>query len=121
MTNKDTLRFQDPIQVYTRRTTTLMCHSQPQYQVLCKNQVRLSSLNYLVIILLMIFSLHFEKQTYLYSISSFQFHFLFSFIIFLSFIYFFFKLILDSQECFKSTVYPTLDSGDVRRDNGLRA
>jgi len=38
----------------------LLCQRQTQYQVLHKNQVRLSLLKYLVL-LLMIFPLHFEK------------------------------------------------------------
>jgi len=47
----------------------------------------------------------FQKGKRMYSASSFQFCFLFSFIVLLSFIYFFIGLMLDFQECIKNTLF----------------
>ena len=73
-----------------------MWHRQPQYQVLHKSQVRMSLLNYLVLLLLMIFSLHL-------------------------FIHFIVGLTLGFQECIRITIYFRLKSGDVGEDDDLRA
>ena len=77
-------------------------------------------LNYLVILLLMIFHCTSKRQTYLYS--TFHFNFiLFLFILFFSFIYFIFGLMLGSQECIKSTVYFRLYSDNAGGYDSLRA
>jgi len=62
-----------------------------------------------------------KRQTYLYLEPSFQFCLLFSFIIYLLFIFFFFGLMLDSQEYVKNIVYFKMDSGDAEEIDGLRA
>jgi len=61
VTCKNPLQFQDPLQTYKDEHFLLLCHRQPQYQTICKNQMRLSPLNNLIILLPMIFPLHFKK------------------------------------------------------------
>ena len=97
------------------------CHRQPQYQALRKRLVRLPPLNYLIILLLMVFPLHFEKanilvHSILFPKKNFYSHLSYSFRS-----YFFFGPTLGSQECIRSTVYSSLGSGDARGVDGLRA
>ena len=68
----------------------------------------------------MIFSLHFTKAIAL--VFSILFLILFLILIYHPpFIYFFFGLILGSQECIRSTISFRLDSGNAGGDDGLRA
>jgi len=119
VTDKDTLRFQDPIQAIHDEQFLFLCQRQSQYQVLQKNQVRLSLLNYLALLLLMIFPLHFERQTLLYSTFSLV---LFLILIYhLSFVYLFFLWThARLPRMCQSIVYFRLDSGDAGGDNDLK-
>jgi len=96
----------------------LLCHRQPQYQVMHNSQVRMSSLNHLVFLFLMIFPLHFKKgKLVLSTLSNFVSY---SHLSAFSFVHFFFRLTLGSQECIKSIVYSKLDSGDAEGNDGLK-
>ena len=66
VTCKNPLQFQDPLQTYKDDHFLHLCHRQPQYQTICKNQMRLSPLNNLIILLPMIFPLH-NKKTHTFT------------------------------------------------------
>ena len=122
ITGKNLLWFQDPFQTYTRRIAPPLVLSPASYQVLHYSQVRISLLNYLILLLMIIFSLHIEKKkTYLYSTFSLKFCFLFSFINFFSFFHCILVLTLDSQECIGSTIYFKSELRGAGGDDGLRA
>ena len=64
VTGKYPFQFQSPLQTYTRRTIPALAPLQASIRSPTQAS-RLSSLNYLVTLLLMIFSLHFEKRNVL--------------------------------------------------------
>jgi len=75
--------------------------------------------NYLVLLLRLIFPLHFEKANVI--ILNILFLILFLIFIYHPLYVHFFGHMLDFQECIKNTISSKLDSGDVRGDGDLRA
>jgi len=65
VSGKDPPQFWDSLQTYTRRITPSPVPSPASVQVLHKSLVRMSPLHYRVLLLLMIFPLHFEKENIL--------------------------------------------------------
>ena len=117
---KNPLRFQDLTQTYTLRTAphvsalaSVPSHVQQSSEIVTAQLPNNSTVDELPIAL--------RKGNHTYTLYPLFNFFLCSFIINLSFIYFFFGLMLGSQECARSTLYFRLDSGDVEGDDYLRA
>jgi len=114
VSGKNTLRFQDPIQVYTWRIapthvqapTSIPSHAQESSETVTTQLLDTSTTDNLPIAL--------QKENVHVLSTQFPILSLFSFIIYLSFIYIFFELMPSFQECVRSTIYYKLDSG-IRR------